>query len=402
MRAVITESLGTWHLNYVVDAARMTGRQEISTSDGARATIVVHGTTAYLSGNAKALIKYFSLTDDDAAVVGPQWLSIPATDAYYKDVAQDVTMKTLISDAAPAGRVIEGGPVSVDGQTVIPLTGRVPGLKPGVSSSETLYVTSSDHPVPVSLTSKTTYLGRSSVETAALSDWGANVTAAAPRQALPITEVPRLVEEFSALAIPGSPGYYTFTGPRGDPGPIGRPWGQACKPVVFAVRRSVPNWMYNQIWTVVGQARRQGIDVAVESRDFTWPYSALYYRDGESAKDTAIVPIVASSRTPPNVAGYKRPADSQLGWNTRLDRDGRNEDFIDVQDTLWTKVDRNLTTLHRAIRQLIAMTQGVDESSDPSSAIAGWSQAPFFTPEDVATMLRTSGCAKPKAGTGLV
>src|SRR5207249_10664443 len=37
----------------------------------------------------------------------------------------------------------------------------------------------------------------------------------------------------SSLRISGAPGYRTFTGPRGEPMAVGRPWGPVCQPVRF-------------------------------------------------------------------------------------------------------------------------------------------------------------------------
>lgn len=395
VRLTLTQGQGKRRLSYVDEVGPLEGRQQIKGFGGGRAEIVVSGQTAYLSGNTQALTRYFKFSEGDAAVVGPQWISIPSTDAYYKGVAQDVTMRTLAPDIAPAGVVTRGRQVTIDGQAAIPLTGRIPGLKPGVANTDTLYVTATQHPLPLLFAMEMPRRGHPPyLDTGHFSQWRQPVVIDAPAPALPIAEVPRLVEEFTPLLIPGAPGYFTFTGPHGYPGPVGRPWGAPCKPVLFGVSAAVPNAMYSQIAAVIHEAREQGLDVAIESRQFKWRPNALFYRDGETRRTTEIVSIFADDGPVPDVTGYKRPQDSQLSWDTRVDADGRHEDLTNVQGTLWMRVvRRDPETLRRAIRQLIALTQGIGDATDPaSSGIANWSPIDGFTPQDIAAMLKMSGC----------
>lgn len=83
------------------------------------------------------------------------------------------------------------------------------------------------------------------------------------------------------------------------------------------------------------------------------------------------------------------------GWDARLDRDKRNEDLTDVQGDLWNRVLVGHPELvRRSIRQLIAMTQGISATRLSVSGISDLTTTDRFTQQDVAAMMRMSGCAK--------
>jgi hypothetical protein len=204
-----------------------------------------------------------------------------------------------------------------------------------------------------------------------------------------------IIERNAALAIPGAPGYSTFAGPHGKPLPVGRPWGRPCQPIRFTVEANVPGWVYAQIAAVVSEARQDGIDVTLENRKFLWSPGSLYYVGGQSPATTVRVAIFRHDETPPQLA-HGQPEHIGLGWDTRLDLDGRNEDLTLAQADLWMRtLNGNPQAVRRSIRQLIAMTQGIIRTSRPDSAIADGSRIEHFTPADVAAMQRMSGCADP-------
>ncbi|HEY1774717.1 MAG TPA: hypothetical protein VGG41_01040 [Solirubrobacteraceae bacterium] len=201
-----------------------------------------------------------------------------------------------------------------------------------------------------------------------------------------------VLQRSPALAIPGAPGYGTFTGPLGRPLPVGRPWGEPCQPVRFTVDEHVPQWVYVQIAATVAQARSDGIDVTIENRQFYWTPSSLYYVSGQSPGSTVRVSIFTNDGTPPELASG-RPEHIELIWNARPDPDGRHEDLELAQGDLWMQpLTGDPQTVRLAVRQLIAMTQGVMDSSQPNSAIIDGSTVDNFTPSDIAAMQRMSGC----------
>jgi hypothetical protein len=94
-----------------------------------------------------------------------------------------------------------------------------------------------------------------------------------------------------------------------------------------------------------------------------------------------------------------QPEHINLGWDTRLDPNGHNEDLTLAQADLWMQtLDGKPEQMRRSIRQLIAMTQGIIRTSRTDSAIADGSSFGHFTPADVAAMQRMSGCGDPHTG----
>jgi hypothetical protein len=196
----------------------------------------------------------------------------------------------------------------------------------------------------------------------------------------------------AARAIPGAPGYRRFGGPRGKLLPVGRPWGHPCQPIRFAVEAHVPDAAYSQIQAVVSEARRDGIDVTLETRTFRWLPSALYYVDGQSAATTVRVDIYAHDEAPPRHSDGT-PLHINLRWNAQLDPDGRHEDLSLAEADLYMQtVAGNSALVRLSMRQLIAMTQGIIKSTRKDSGIPSTSTLDRFTHADVAAMKLMSGC----------
>jgi hypothetical protein len=196
------------------------------------------------------------------------------------------------------------------------------------------------------------------------------------------------------LAIPGAPGYSTFTGPHGKPLAAGRPWGEPCQPIRFTVEEHVPDWVYAQVAAVTDEARGDGIDVTLETRQFMWSPASLYYLNGQSPASTVRVAIFAHDESPPQLANGQ-PEHVNLGWDARLDPDGRHEDLTLAQGDLWMQVlDGHPQAVRRSMRQLVAMTQGIIRTSRQDSAIAEGTNIDHFTPADIAAMKRMSGCGQ--------
>jgi len=390
----LTQVAGGVHASLEDDVALTSGRQLIASSNGTRAEVEVVGHTAYMSGNHHALKSYFKFTGNQVAVIGSNWVSVPSTSSAFASIAYDVTVPTALDEVAPSGHLTEGPTTRINGQPVIAISGGVPStVAGGTASRATLYVTASGDPLPVRALIEVGQANHAKLSmTATMSDWGEHVAVAAPTgQALSANQISLLVHELSGLSIPGQPGYFAVDGQHGHALPFGRPWGEACKPVRFAVGPTVPDWAYRQIATVVGQARAQGIDVTIESRRLQWKHGALYYRSGQSAATSAQVNIVATT--------MKAKLPMELSWNSKLDGDKHNEDLTSVSAAFSMKVVAGQSaTVRRSIRQLIAWTQGIFETTDPISGITLRSFTDSFTPSDVSAMLAMSGCSRSAKG----
>jgi hypothetical protein len=186
----------------------------------------------------------------------------------------------------------------------------------------------------------------------------------------------------SLTKIAGAPGYRTFTGPRGKPLPLGRPWGRACQPIRFAAEGDVPTSTYTQIASVVGEARRDGLDVTLENRS----------SGSQGAADAVQVSITESTGEPPRLSNGQ-PEHIRFGWDAKLDPDGSHEDLTYAYGELWARtVGDDPLAQRRSVRQLIALTQGILSTSRSDSGIARNTSIDRFTPADIAAMHRMSGC----------
>ncbi|HEY3737896.1 MAG TPA: hypothetical protein VGL26_10680, partial [Jatrophihabitans sp.] len=188
----------------------------------------------------------------------------------------------------------------------------------------------------------------------------------------------------SLTRIAGAPGYRTFTGPRGKPLPVGRPWGRACQRIRFAPESDVPTSTVTQIASVVGEARRDGLDVTLESRSL----------GSQSAADAEQVSITENTGEPPRLSNGQLEHIG-FGWDAKLDPDGKHEDLTFAYGQLWAKtVEDDPLVLRRSVRQLIALTQGILSTSRSDSGIARNSSIDRFTEADIAAMDRMSGCPR--------
>jgi hypothetical protein len=193
------------------------------------------------------------------------------------------------------------------------------------------------------------------------------------------------------LPIPSAPGYSTFTGPAGKPMIVGRPWGAACQPIVFAVASDVPDSVYGQIKQVVLEANGVSVDVTLENRQLEWIPAELYPPALTNA-DVRFVSIFADTKSTPTLSGG-HPEHIGFGWDARLAANGTNEVITDLQATLYLKNIAGSTEIDRlATRQLIAFTQGIGASTARESGIADGSTVDKFSSGDIAAMLRMSGC----------
>jgi hypothetical protein len=192
--------------------------------------------------------------------------------------------------------------------------------------------------------------------------------------------------------IAGSPGYSTFTGPEGKPFPVGRPWGKACQPIRFTVEEHVPDDVYAQVVSVVDEARADGLDVTLEDRSFTWNLDSLYYPPGTTSDDVQRVGIFVNNGTP-FMSSDGHPAHVDLGWDASPDPDGRHEDLTEPQGTLQMAVlTGDAVGQRRAVRDIIALTQGVSGSTLSDSDLRNGATRDSFSPDDLAAMKNMSGC----------
>jgi hypothetical protein len=160
----------------------------------------------------------------------------------------------------------------------------------------------------------------------------------------------------------------------------------------LTVEAHVPDWIFDQVLAVSREARRDGINLALESRQFLWVASSVYYPPGTSEQPVPRVGVFAHPETPPTKPDGN-PESIRLGWDATRDPDGDHDDLTYVQGKVWLQaVDGDPVVARRAIRYLIALTQGIDHTTRTDSGITTGTRIDRFTGPDVAAMTLMSGC----------
>ena len=239
------------------------------------------------------------------------------------------------------------------------------------------------------------------VETIDLSDFGTpvDISAPSPDQVTSIQQFIKAAEAAaqqqtdngSTLAIPGASGYLTYAGPAGLSLAEGQPWGNRCQPILFDVSSHVPDVMYNAFAATVRQARADGADVAVETRQFSWDPSLLY-PSGQTLNSVKVVDIFASTSTPP-VLSNGHLERFRFDWNADTATSGQHEYVTFLQATMFvSQVGGSVDKTQIASRSIIAFAQGVAGTDLPVSGLAETTPVSEFTPADLNAMQLMSGC----------
>jgi hypothetical protein len=167
----------------VNDIGTTSGRQVIVVN-GAHAEVIIVHKVAYIKGDSKAVVNYFQLTKTDPAKYANKWLSITSSNTGYANVSQSVTLKSDFDTWKIPGTLSEGKKTTVNGKSVIPITGKVTMTASAPAVSVTLYVTASGKTLPVEIVLKST----TENETVKWSKWGSPVSLAAPSKFTPIAK----------------------------------------------------------------------------------------------------------------------------------------------------------------------------------------------------------------------
>lgn len=163
---------------------RVEGRQVIE-ADGAHAQVILIHRTAYIEGDAKAVVTYFGFRGPNAKKLAGKWISLTPTDSGYRNVASAVTLKSDFQQVALKGPFEKSRPVTVDGKKVIPIRGVMKDAPRGATIPVVLEVTASGAVLPVALRAS----GDGIKESVSWNDWGHAVILTAPHDATPISSL---------------------------------------------------------------------------------------------------------------------------------------------------------------------------------------------------------------------
>ncbi len=378
----------------VTDAGRHDGVESRTIHKGlqrGQVSQVLIGPNVYLRADAFGLQVDLGFDPLAAHVEAGRWLvarsSSASGAALYNLLAGAMTVPLVVSHFLTlTGPLSLLPPTTVDGQRVEGLQSTVAEGIGVPATNAVLYVRSVGRPLPVEIV--VTADGASA--RVVFGPWGRPPAAHVPARAVGF-QASWLTGHQPSLAIPGAPGYYTFTGPLGGLMQVGRPWGKPCQPIVFDVAPDIPRPVYNQVAAVVGQARAAGLDVTIVNLGNEW-YPDLLYPPGQTNSTVEEVHIYAGTGAPPLLADG-HPEHINIGWDARPGADGVHEVLTEVQGSLYLGViNGQPVPARRAMVFLVAYTQGIESSVVAGSGLAKGTDLDSFSTRDIAAMQVMSGC----------
>lgn len=203
--------------------------------------------------------------------------------------------------------------------------------------------------------------------------------------------LPAGASDRSGRSIPGAPGYTTYYGEHGEPIAVGHPWGTPCQPVRFDVADGVAPDLRAQISAVVSETRRNGINVTLNDGSIGLPTAPVYDPPGVMRYDLVDV-WVATDEAPASRLPDGRPEQLRGTYGSRRAGAGR-EIFSGMHGTIHLATVGADPMLQRvAMRELVAMSQGVDSGPRGRTGMRTGTTLDSFSTEDVAAMRLMSGC----------
>jgi hypothetical protein len=192
------------------DIGTTEGRQLISVTPGEAGRVLVFGASAYIAGDQTALTHFFGFPAATARQIGDRWVSMPASNREYTAVADDATLSSALTDLGLGGHLTELVPSTVDGQPVVGIIGAAEHLGGSDAPLGTVYVSRSNHPLPVEVTYS---LSDGEHTTLRFDDWGERLTLRRPHRVIGAAALDRLLKSATRTTAK-SPldGYWVATG----------------------------------------------------------------------------------------------------------------------------------------------------------------------------------------------
>jgi hypothetical protein len=169
----------------VADVGPTSGIQKVSfklQGKKGQFTVIVANHLAYLRGNTYALHGYLGFTVAQAATYNGRWISIPAGNARYSDLAASVTLPSFLRDIHPSAP-LAFVTTRLGGRKVTGVEGK--NREPGVRFVEAVFPDAKLRPLAVSDFDASKGFG----DALKISRWNEPVRVKAPAQAVPISTV---------------------------------------------------------------------------------------------------------------------------------------------------------------------------------------------------------------------
>jgi hypothetical protein len=110
-----------------------------------RASIVLSGGEAFISGNAQGLTSYFGVPKAAAGGLLGHWISVSPTDSGFQSVTAGLTLASALSEVSPTGSISKGKKKTVNGNLAISIA----GIKKASGTRVLLFVSQTRQHLPV-------------------------------------------------------------------------------------------------------------------------------------------------------------------------------------------------------------------------------------------------------------
>lgn len=175
-------------LGSTYDVGPGAGTQVISSEDQGNADIVYVGGVAYLRADGTFLADALDLPSAVATDAANRWLSFDPGDPDFLQIANGLTVSSMVGEAIPGGPVHFVGAATMDGQRVQGLAG-VQDVLGQTKASLTAWVeAAAPHRIVASVV-RADNSGVSLSETIRFSDWGEGVSVSPPAGAIPFVSI---------------------------------------------------------------------------------------------------------------------------------------------------------------------------------------------------------------------
>lgn len=165
----------------VQDSAFQSGEQTIAIGKE-RASVVLVGRMAYISGNGPGMTSYFGLPSSLVPTLTGRWISIRPSDSAFEAVAGNVTLASALANVTPAGNLHPGKRSRVNHQSVRSIAGTARD-----GGRLTLFVSAGGHPLPVEAVESSGTGSSAKGEIVRFTRWGEDLHVPKPSAAVPIS-----------------------------------------------------------------------------------------------------------------------------------------------------------------------------------------------------------------------
>ncbi len=155
------------------------------TVDGHKGEVVFLNGVLYAKFDADLIKFNYGVSDPKAA---NRWISMTKVSRYYNNLSTGIAFPSILQELQPSGTLSASSPLTVDGVSVIGITGKPNAVLGVTSGTQTLYVAIAAPFLPVEVIIKANESSVPVVLTVTPKNWGTPVSVSAPSVFTPIAK----------------------------------------------------------------------------------------------------------------------------------------------------------------------------------------------------------------------